>query len=256
MRDHGLAFCLRALLLMGIAFVPPAFAQTSPASPAPKAKAASAKSAPGAPFAGFGSNSKEPIKIDANKLEVFDKENRAIFTGDVVAIQGQTTMRCSVMTVIYNQNKDQRGTSAAQKASAPAATPTAGAAAQSSIKQIDCIGPVSLLSGTQSATSDKLVYEADKDIVTLTGKVVIADCDNVQRGERVVYDVKTGRATVDAGAGGRVQGVFTPGSDDKKAANANAKECGAAPPKPATPAARPATAPSNAPKQLLPNVTR
>ena len=131
------------------------------------------------------------------------------------------------MTVVYNQNKDQRGSTAAK---APAASTPAG---QSSIKQIDCDGPVSLLSGTQSATSNKLVYEADKDIVTLTGKVVIADCDNVQRGERVVYDVKTGRATVDAGATGRVQGVFTPGSDEKK--STQTKECGSAPAAPAPP---------------------
>jgi len=47
---------------------------------------------------------------------------------------------------------------------------------------------------------------------------VIADCDNVQRGERVVYDVKTGKAMVHAGATGRVQGIFTPGGDDKQEA--------------------------------------
>jgi lipopolysaccharide export system protein LptA len=85
------------------------------------------------------------------------------------------------------------------------------------VKQIDCEGNVSILSGTQSATAKFLRYEAAADTVTLTGSVVIADCDNVQRGEKVVYDVKTGKATVDAGPTGRVQGVFTPGSDDKKA---------------------------------------
>ena len=53
----------------------------------------------GTPFAGFGGNSKEPIKIDANKLEVFDKENRGVYSGDVVAVQGQSTLRCTVMTM-------------------------------------------------------------------------------------------------------------------------------------------------------------
>lgn len=74
--------------------------------------------------------------------------------------------------------------------------------------------------------------------MTLSGRVVIADCDNVQRGERVVYDVKTGRAKVDAGPTGRVQGVFTPGSEAPGGNNRNAgntparsKEC----PEPARP---------------------
>ena len=61
-------------------------------------------------FGNFGS-SKEPIKIDANKLDVFDKEGRAVFTGDVVAVQGESTMKCTIMTVFYEQ-RDQNGAQA------------------------------------------------------------------------------------------------------------------------------------------------
>lgn len=222
-RPGSLSVMLAVLALSA----PAAVLAQAPAPAAPKAKAA-AKAPTGTPFAGFGSNSKEPIKIDANKLEVFDKESKAIFSGDVVAVQGQTNMRCDTMIVVYAQNKDGKGAPARTPAPAPAAG--AGATGQSSIKSIDCDGKVSLLSGTQSATANKLVYEAEKDLVTLTGKVVIADCDNVQRGERAVYDVKTGKATVDAGATGRVQGVFTPGNDDKKGKSADNKECPTAAP--------------------------
>lgn len=165
----------------------------------------------GAPFAGFGSNSKEPIKIDSNKLEVFDKENRAVYSGDVVVVQGQTIVRSSTMTIHYVSAK-----SAGGGTSAPAA-------GQNSIRKIDFDGPVSVTSGTQAATGKFMTYDAQSETVTLTGNVVISDCDNVQRGERAVYDVRSGRATVDAGAKGRVQGVFTPGSEDKKKA---AGECG------------------------------
>lgn len=168
------------------------------------------------PFLGFGSNSREPVKVDANRLEVFDKESKAVYSGDVVAVQGQSILRCASMIISYAQ---------ARGGAAPAPGST-------SIQQIDCEGPVSLLSGTLSATSQKMVYHAASDTVTLTGRVVIADCDNVQRGERVVYDVKTGRARVDAGPTGRVQGVFTPGSESPGGANRNAgttptrsKEC-------------------------------
>ena len=174
------------------------------------ALAQKAKSGTGAPFAGFGSSSKEPIKIDSNRLEVFDKENRAVYSGDVVVVQGQTTVRSSSMIVHYITNKT-------GGAGSPAGT------GQNSIRKIDFEGPVSVSSGTQAATGKFMTYDAQAETVTLTGNVIISDCDNVQRGERAVYDVKTGRATVDAGAKGRVQGVFTPGSDDKKKA---AGECG------------------------------
>lgn len=189
---------------LGIATVLALAAAAAPAM-AQKAKGS------GAPFAGFGSNSKEPIKIDSNKLEVFDKENRAVYSGDVVVVQGQTTVRSSTMTIHYISAKASGGSSA----------PTA--AGQNSIRKIDFDGPVSVTSGTQAATGKFMTYDAQSETVTLTGNVVISDCDNVQRGERAVYDVRSGRATVDAGAKGRVQGVFTPGSEDKKKA---AGECG------------------------------
>jgi lipopolysaccharide export system protein LptA len=161
------------------------------------------KSAANVPFAGFGSNSREPVKINANQLEVVDKENRAVYSGDVVAVQGQTNLRCSVLTVFYTQ------------AAGQAAPATANA--QNSIKKIDCVGPVSVLTGTQSITSKHAIYEAASDKITMNGAVVISDGDNVQRGERVVYDVKTGIATVDAGGKGRVQGIFVPGNaEDRK----------------------------------------
>jgi lipopolysaccharide export system protein LptA len=169
----------------------------------------------GTPFLGFGSNSREPVKVDANRLEVFDKESKAVYSGDVVAVQGQSILRCASMIISYAQ---------ARGGAAPAPGST-------SIRQIECEGPVSVLSGTLSATSQKMVYDAASDTVTLTGKVVIADCENVQRGERVVYDVKTGRAKVEAGPSGRVQGVFTPGSDNPGGSRnagtspARAKEC-------------------------------
>jgi lipopolysaccharide export system protein LptA len=222
------------LLVVMAGLASPAFAQ---AKQAPKP----ANAGPAAPFAGFGSNSKEPIKVDAGKLEVFDKENRAVYSGDVVTVQGQTIMRCAKMTVYYSQqNNNQTRPAANAGAIAPAPAPrpaaTGGGTGESSVKQIDCDGNVSILSGTQSATSNFLRYEAAADTVTLTGSVVIADCDNVQRGEKVVYDVKTGKATVDAGPTGRVQGIFTPGSDDKKDKKASpAGEC-----------ASPATAAPNA----------
>ncbi len=47
------------------------------------------------PLGALGANSREPIKIDADRLDVRDKENMAIFSGNVVAVQGKTTIRCT-----------------------------------------------------------------------------------------------------------------------------------------------------------------
>ena len=65
-----------------------------------------------------GTSSKEPISIDADKLVYFDKEQKAIYSGNVVVIQGDTKMTCSVMTVYLD------------KSPAPSSSPSPAANAQ------------------------------------------------------------------------------------------------------------------------------
>ncbi|HRK25322.1 MAG TPA: LptA/OstA family protein [Beijerinckiaceae bacterium] len=178
---------------------------------APASKEAAGKK-PASPLSGFGSNSKDPYKIDANRLEVMQKDNSAIYSGDVVVVQDKMTMRCSKLVIFSDQKSSEqrsqaiRGTTSAQPA--PAAT---GPAAASGLKRLECHGPVSIVKEKQTATANMLVYE--NDVVTLTGAVVISDGENVQAGEKMVYNTKSGVGTVE---GGRVRGIFTPGSGDGK----------------------------------------
>ena len=161
---------------------------------------------------GLGGDSKEPIKIDADKLDVLDKDNRAVFTGNVVAVQGETTVRCTVMTVFY----EGRGTGNGQAGAKPA-TPAPSAAAtggqDSSIQRIECKGPVTVVSKTQAATSDNAVFDRANNRVIMTGNVALNDGPNITRGERLVYNTATGVANVE-NRGGRVQGFFVPNSGD------------------------------------------
>jgi len=155
-------------------------------------------------FGNFGS-SKEPIKIDANKLDVFDKEGRAVFSGDVVAVQGESTMKCTAMTVFYEQQNREDG------AAQPAAT-TAQGPGESAIKRIECKGPVTIVSRTQVATGDNATFDRDANKILLNGNAALSDGPNVTRGERVVYDINTGVASIDTKPGGRVRALFVPGN--------------------------------------------
>jgi lipopolysaccharide export system protein LptA len=193
-----------AIFLACTTFLPATFALAQAGKKADAPKKAD-------PFGGFGSsNSKDPIRIDANKLEVFDKEQKAVYSGDVIAVRGTATTRSTVMTIFYDNKK-------AQEKKEGTAQPAASQAAQDgALKRIEFTGPVSVVNGTQTMTSDKMVYDAIGKIVTLTGKAVVADGPNVQRGELMTYNTETGIATIiNPTPGGRVQGVFTPGSQDE-----------------------------------------
>ena len=209
---------------------------TSMAAPtAPAAK--KERSAPG-PLGNLGGNSKEPIKIDADRLDVFDKEGKAVFKGNVVAVQGETTMRCTTLTVFYERQsqKDQAGqagTSKPQPAAAAAASPN------DSVKHIDCAGPVTVVSKDQIATSDNATFDRVANKVVLTGNAALSQCQNVTRGERIVYDLNTGVANVEPTPGGRVKALIVPGSDDKQQ-----QGCDQPPQQAAQPAPQPAAAPA------------
>jgi lipopolysaccharide export system protein LptA len=164
------------------------------------------------PFSGFGGNSKDPIRIDANKLEVFEKEEKAIYSGDVVAVRGATVTRSTQM-VIFFDNKNRNA-----NRDAPAARPAAGAAAANAgdtqnLKRIEFKGPVSVVDGTRTATANEMIYDALAKTVTLRGNAVVADGPNIQRGELMTYNTETAIVQV-TNPGGRVQGVFTPGSQN------------------------------------------
>lgn len=159
------------------------------------------------PLANLGGNTRDPIKIDADRLDVKDKESMAVFSGNVVAVQGKTTIRCSKMTILY----DNRGQGLPGQGAAPRPQAASGAGGDTGgIKRLECEGPVTVTSEDQVATGQRAVFDREKDIVTMTGQVALAKGPNVTRGERLVYNTRTGIANIE---GGRVQGFFVPGSD-------------------------------------------
>lgn len=147
-------------------------------------------------FSGLGSDSREPIRIDADRLDVFDRENRAVYAGNVVAVQGDTTIRCSALTIFFER---QAGEAAASDEG-------------DSINRIECDGPVTILSRDQVATGDRAVYDRQIGQMVMTGNVALSQGPNVTRGERLVYDIDRGVANVEAGASQRVRGLFVPGA--------------------------------------------
>jgi lipopolysaccharide export system protein LptA len=183
-----------------------------------------------------GGNSKEPVTIEADKLVYFDKEQKAIYSGNVVIIQGDTKLTCSTMTI--HMEKTAPAAPAAKAAAASPAvapgTPAVKVAADASpapsgessrVSHMDCAGPVTVLSKTQTATGDSAVYDKPQNKIWLIGHVTLSDGGNVTKGDKLTYDLTSGQATVDTGGtSGRVKGLFIPGSGD-----------GAAPAKPKAP---------------------
>ncbi len=152
-----------------------------------------------------GTNSKEPISIDADKLVYYDREKKAIYSGNVVVIQGDTKMTCSVMTVFLDR-------SPTPTAAAPDSRQGGGPSPGSGVTRLEATGPVTVISKNQVATGDNAIYDKLENRVQLVGHVTLSDGQNITKGEKLTYDLKTSQATIDAGGlkSGRVHGQFLP----------------------------------------------
>jgi lipopolysaccharide export system protein LptA len=159
-------------------------------------------------FAGLsGSDSKKPIDIESDRLEVDDKNHTAIFIGNVSATQGDSNLKAPRLEVFYEnasqpQAADKRGQT--PKAAKPVQAASAGASgdpvSNGQIKRIHAMGGKVVVINTkdqQEATGDDAIYEVKAQLITMTGKeVVLTQNKNKVKGTKLVIDLATGKATV------------------------------------------------------------
>lgn len=163
---------------------------------------------------GFATNKDQPVQIEAAALEVRDKEKKAVFTGNVVVTQGDTVMKCEELHVFYDQD-DPKGTAKASPKGGAMKAAQPGPGGRQSIRRLEARRNVRVTTKDQTATGALGVFEMKTNTITLSGGVVIAQGENVLKGDRLVVDLTTSFARVEAGSG-RVQGLFKAGGKDDK----------------------------------------
>ena len=135
-----------------------------------------------------GHNSDAPVDMSADRLDVEDKANRATFSGNVVATQGNLTLTAARVTAAYTRQQKTR------------------------IERLDASGGVVVRSPSETARGAYGIYDLNKKVITLVGNVTLSRCDGTLNGGRLVYDLESGHVMMD-GSGpsqnGRVSGTFT-----------------------------------------------
>jgi LPS export ABC transporter protein LptC/lipopolysaccharide transport protein LptA len=151
----------------------------------------------------LGRDGKQPIDVHSEELDVNDAAKIAQFRVKVVAIQGETILKCSELTVTYQGQADP----SAQAAGGPTEP-------ASRLSRLLANTNVTINSGTdRHVTSDHADFDAIADTALFTGNVVVSQEKNVLRGRRLLIDRKSGKSRLDAPAdlgqaAGRITSVF------------------------------------------------
>ena len=165
---------------------------------------------------GFSQNRDQPIQIEAASLEMRDKKKEATFAGNVKVIQGDTTMTSKSLVVFYDSSSSPAPAAPAPNSkaakSAPIQSATPGPGGSSSIKRLEARGSVVVKQKDQVVTGDKAVFDTKANLITMSGGVVLTQCQNVLRGDRLTVDMTTGVSRVESDGRG-VHALFIQGSD-------------------------------------------
>lgn len=122
-----------------------------------------------------------PINIEADQLEFLDREGKAVYLGNVDAIQGDARIRAEKLTIFFDQ--DTPGSSD----SGDSIGSNVGA-----VKSLLAEGSVYYMTPSEKAKGDRGVYDYDSDTITLTGNVTVTRGDNVIAGDNLVIEVASG----------------------------------------------------------------
>ena len=144
-----------------------------------------------------------PIDFGADHIELQDKANRALLTGNVAVKQAEMTLNATRMTVAYTGE-------------------VVGGHPQ--VSRLDASGGVTVRRPDQTARSSYAIYDLNRRVITMLGAVTLTQANNTVNGGRLTLNLDTGRAVIDgssvgskgaAGAGstvsrgGRVTGTFS-----------------------------------------------
>lgn len=142
-------------------------------------------------------NSDAPVDYAADRIELQDRENRVVLSGNVDITQGGLRLRAARTTVAFTDEGSLK------------------------IQRIDATGGVLVTRGDESARGEVAVYDFNRRIITMAGNVALRRGNSTLNGGRLVIDLNTGVSSVDGrasggssgtgattGSGGRVSGTF------------------------------------------------
>ena len=124
-------------------------------------------------------DTRAPFDLSADRFEVRDKEGISLFTGNVVAIQGDLKLIADRARAFY-----------------------ARTARTLTVRRVDAQGSVKFSSPSETVSAAWGIYDLDGQVLTLGGDVTLTRGQDVIKGQRLELNLRTGITTLDGRDGG------------------------------------------------------
>ncbi len=142
-----------------------------------------------------GKKPAEPIKISADRLTINSDANWAEFTGNVIAVQGKTTIAAERLRIYYKEKAEDTG--------------DAGPRNGGELEKIEAYGNVRITMDNRLAVTPKAVYSTADQTLTLEGEGSrLQSGRDTITGKRIVFSRQKGSITVTGSPGKQVEAVI------------------------------------------------
>lgn len=123
------------------------------------------------PIPSFKFNSSLPLEIKSDELNIEQNTGKATFSGSVMATQGNLILTAVTVVVEYAL-KNSRMTS--------------------EMKKLTANKDVTIVSDTQSAVANKVVYDIISENIIMTGDVILKEGLSATSGDKLTINLNTG----------------------------------------------------------------
>jgi lipopolysaccharide export system protein LptA len=129
------------------------------------------------------------VDIEADRMEVFDDQKKAVFTGNVHGKRGSVTLNSDQLTVFYTETAQPNGEK------------------KTEVNNLDAQGNVKIVTAKQTVTGTWAKMDVKANTVTVGGNVRVVQDKSVIIGEKLFVDLDKNISQM---TGGRVKGSFVP----------------------------------------------
>ncbi|MFY0693132.1 MAG: LptA/OstA family protein [Paracoccaceae bacterium] len=116
-----------------------------------------------------------PVEVTADELTVDQETGQAVFTGNVVAGQGEMRLSADEIKVEYE---------------------TENGATTGEIERLLASGDVLLVNGPEAAEAREAIYSVGSGEVVMTGDVVLTQGNSALSGDKLIVDLSTGKSRI------------------------------------------------------------
>jgi lipopolysaccharide export system protein LptA len=122
-----------------------------------------------------------PVEVTADALQVNQNEGTALYTGNVVVVQGDLRLAAPSVLVVYSEEA-------------------------SRLERLEATGGVTLVGPEEAAEAQRADYDFDTGTVVLTGDVLLTQGNSALTSESMIVNLDDGTARMT----GRVRSVLQP----------------------------------------------